>query len=280
MIIAQISDPHVVAQGHRYYDIVDTNAFLARAIAHLNALDPRPDVVVATGDLVSKGTGEEYAALREILSDLAIPIHVIPGNHDDREALRCAFADHPYLPHDGDSLHYVIEEFPLRLIGLDTVVSGSNAGALGHAQLSWLEQRLAEAPGRPTILLMHHPPFPTGIAHMDASTCSGADGLASIVSRFSNVERILCGHVHRAIQVRWADTVACSAPGTAYHVALNLGHDDPGEFTLEPPACLLHVWLDGVGLVSHVSYIGDFEGPYRFRKQRTNRFERDDPEHP
>ena len=83
MIIAQITDSHVVAQGHRYYDIVDTNAFLARAIAHLNALDPRPDVVVATGDLVSKGTNKEYAALREILSDLTIPIYVIPGNHDE-----------------------------------------------------------------------------------------------------------------------------------------------------------------------------------------------------
>ena len=273
MIIAQITDSHVVAQGHRYYDIVDTNAFLARAIAHLNALDPRPDVVVATGDLVSKGTNKEYAALREILSDLTIPIYVIPGNHDDREALRRAFADHAYLPHDGDFLHYVIEEYELRLIALDTVVPGSGAGALCHAQLGWLEQRLGEAPSRPTIVLMHHPPFPTGIAHMDASSCTGADGLATIVSRFSNVERILCGHVHRAIQVRWADTVACSAPSTAYQVALNLGLDDPGEFTLEPPACLLHVWLDGVGLVSHTSYIGEFEGPYRFLKQRTNRFE-------
>ena len=199
VIIAQITDSHVVAQGHRYYDIVDTNALLVRAIAHLNALDPRPDVVVATGDLVSKGTNKEYAALREILSGLTIPIYVIPGNHDDREALRCAFSDHAYLPHDGDFLHYVIEEYQLRLIALDTVVSGSAAGALCHAQLAWLEQRLAEAPSRPTIVLMHHPPFPTGIAHMDATSCTGADGLAAIVARFSNVERILCFRIEDRI---------------------------------------------------------------------------------
>jgi len=39
-------------------------------------------------------------------------------------------------------------------------------------------------------------------------------------------------------------------------------------FTMEPPACQLHVWRPGPGLVSHTSYIGDFDGPYLFSDGR------------
>ena len=87
------------------------------------ALDPRPDVVLATGDLVEGGKPEEYALLRLLLAPLAMPVHLIPGNHDARDALREAFADHAYLPPTG-FLHYTIETLPVRLIALDTLVPG------------------------------------------------------------------------------------------------------------------------------------------------------------
>ena len=73
-------------------------AILERAVAHVNALDPRPDVVLATGDLVDGGKPEEYARLRRLLAPLAMPVYLIPGNHDARDALRAVFADHAYLP--------------------------------------------------------------------------------------------------------------------------------------------------------------------------------------
>src|SRR3954468_21474648 len=92
MIIAHISDPHVVVPGALLYGRVDTADFLKRAVADLNRLDPPPDIVVITGDLVDKGEPEEYDRLRALLAPLAMPIFVIPGNHDGREALRAAFA--------------------------------------------------------------------------------------------------------------------------------------------------------------------------------------------
>ena len=55
MLIAQISDMHVKAEGELLYGRIDTAGFLERAVAHVGALDPRPDVALATGDLVEGG---------------------------------------------------------------------------------------------------------------------------------------------------------------------------------------------------------------------------------
>src|SRR5467141_4071755 len=92
MIVIQLSDPHIVAPGELLYGRVDTAEFLARSVAEINRLDPLPDVVVMTGDLVDHGNPAEYEHLRRLLAPLAMPIFVIPGNHDAREPLRAAFA--------------------------------------------------------------------------------------------------------------------------------------------------------------------------------------------
>ena len=111
MLIAQISDTHVKREGELLYGRIDTQGFLERAVAHVNGLDPRPDVALVTGDLVDKGTPGEYANLKRLLSPLAIPFYLIPGNHDARDALRDAFPDRTYLPKAG-FLHYVVDDLP------------------------------------------------------------------------------------------------------------------------------------------------------------------------
>ncbi len=63
MLIAQISAPHIKGDGVLAYGHIDTSAFLARAVDHILHLDPRPDVVLGTGDLVDGGTPAEYARL-------------------------------------------------------------------------------------------------------------------------------------------------------------------------------------------------------------------------
>src|SRR5258708_25537872 len=98
MLIVHLSDPHVRPEGVLYQGVVDSNAMFVAAIAHVNALDPRPDLVLLSGDLVDKGEPAEYAMLRRLLAALESPALVIPGNHDDREAFRVSFAHHRYLP--------------------------------------------------------------------------------------------------------------------------------------------------------------------------------------
>jgi 3',5'-cyclic-AMP phosphodiesterase len=264
MVIAQISDTHIRPEGVLAYQRVDTAPYLARAVEHLLRLRPRPDVVLATGDLVDGGTGDEYRRLRALLAPLPMPVYLIPGNHDDRNVLAAVFADHAYLPRDGRFLQYVVDGHPVRLVALDTLVPGQTGGLLCEERLAWLAARLAEAPDRPTVIFMHHPPFTTGIAHMDRYGLANAREFGEVVRRHPQVERIVCGHLHRPIQARVGGTLASTAPSTAHQVALDLEEGNPLMFIMEPPACQLHVWEPVTGLITHTSYIGDFDGPYRF----------------
>lgn len=260
MLIAQISDFHHRTDGRLIKDKVDPEAVLAMCIDHLAAFEPRPDVVLVTGDIHNKASDPDYGAVRRHLDRLEIPVYVIPGNHDDREGLRRAFADVGYLPTEGSFLHYVVDDHPVRLVALDTVVAGSYRGRLCEERLAWLETRLAEAPERPTVLFMHHPPFKTGIRFMDKAPFEGAAELEDIVSRNPQVERLLCGHLHRPVETRFGGTVASVAPSIAFQMSLDLRPDAPSSFVLEPPAIPIFLWTAETGLVAHLSVIGDF-GP-------------------
>jgi 3',5'-cyclic AMP phosphodiesterase CpdA len=266
MLIAQLSDPHIKSPGQLLYDRIDTATYLEQAVAHVLKLDPLPDVVIMTGDLVDGGKPEEYALLRRLIAPLPMPVYVIPGNHDARDPLRAAFADRGYFPASG-FLQYTVDDLPVRLIALDTLVEGKGHGALCEERLAWLEARLGEQAGKPTMLFMHHPPFECGIDAFDhARLQEGDDRLAELVRRHGNIERAVCGHVHRPIQVRWAGTMASIAPSTAHQATLDLHDGAPLSMMMEPPAIALHQWRPSTGVVTHVSYIGAFDGPKPFRK--------------
>jgi 3',5'-cyclic AMP phosphodiesterase CpdA len=257
MVVAQITDMHVSTPDSRADRVFCTAEHLERAVDHLNGLPRQPDLVLATGDLVDHGGFDEYERLRAILERLAMPAYLIPGNHDDRTNLRSAFSRHRYLGGDGAFIQYTIEDWPLRLVALDTLVPGSGGGRLCAERLAWLDDRLREAPERPTLIFMHHPPFVTGIASMDAMGLDGIEALATVIRRHPQVERIVAGHIHRPIVRRFAGTVACTCPATAHQVALDLPPETRLAMVMEPPACMLHTWLgEEEGLVTHVSAIG------------------------
>lgn len=263
MLIAQITDTHISTPESRNDRHFRTHEHLAHAVAHLNRLSPRPDVTLATGDLVEQGAIEEYERLRGLLDALEMPLYLIPGNHDDREQLGRAFAHHRYLPRGGAFIQYAVEDWPVRLLALDTVIPGESGGRLCADRLAWLDARLAEAPARPTLVFMHHPPFATGLRKMDAMGLDGGDALAAVIRRHPQVERLTCGHLHRTIVRRFAGTVACTGPATAHQIALDLDPAPRLAAVMEPPGCLLHVWLgDGQGLATHVSLIGDRYPPF------------------
>lgn len=256
MLIAQLSDLHVSTAGSRNDTSLRTTHYLRAAVEHLNALPQQPDCVLLTGDLVEAGDPAEYAVLRELVDALKAPAFVIPGNHDEREALRTAFADHAYVPRSG-FFQYVVDTWPVRLIGLDTVVPLKSGGLLCAERLAWLDARLREAPSKPTLIFLHHPPFDTGIGVMDDMGLENRDAFAAVVAKYPCVERVVCGHVHRAITTRFANTVAFACPGTAHQVALSLPPHRVLATVMEPPAAALHCWLGPAqGLVTHLSPIG------------------------
>jgi 3',5'-cyclic AMP phosphodiesterase CpdA len=263
MLIAQLSDLHARPPGRTAYGAVDANGLLRQAVDAVCALPRRPDCVVITGDLTDCGLDEEYALLRETLAGMPMPVFLLPGNHDRPEALARALGDrHPYLPRNGGPLHYVIDDYPVRLIALDSVVPGATRGGLCRGSLEWLERQLARGPARPTILCMHHPPFPIGVDALDRLGCrDGSLELAALVARHPEIERVIAGHHHRPITVRWAGTIGYTAPSTAHQVPLDLRPSEPIRFRLEPPGFALHHWSPDTGTVSHLLPIGDY-GPW------------------
>ncbi|MGH6902624.1 MAG: phosphodiesterase [Geminicoccaceae bacterium] len=257
MLIAQISDLHFLPKGTLAFGRVDGAGCLERAIDHLNALQPRPDAVLITGDLTNDGDAAVWAELIGVLGRLEAPIYPLPGNHDERELMRSAFADLELLPEAGP-LRFDVELGPLRLIGLDSLIPGDPAGRLGPDQLAWLDGRLGAASQQPTLVALHHPPFRTGIDHMDAMMLEDGEALADVIGRHPQVARVLCGHVHRTVQCAFAGTIGLIAPGTAHGVQLALA-GEPSRWVMEPPGVLLHEWRDARGLVSHLDFIGAFE---------------------
>ncbi len=265
MIVAQITDLHIRPPGKIAYGRVDTNTMLRAAVAALEGLSRKPDLVIATGDLTDCGLAEEYEVLRDLLAPLSMPVYLVPGNHDRRAEMYVEFAADGYLNNNDGFLHYTAEDRPLRLIGLDTVVPGHGHGEMCAARLAWLADRLAEAPQTPTLIFMHHPPFRTGLVDMDNINCRNGDAMASLVAKYPNVERVVCGHHHRPITTRWAGTIGSVAPSTAHQVTLDLAEQgDPASFSMEPPGFHLHLWTPEAGLVTHTVAIGNFAGPFPF----------------
>ena len=263
-VIAQLSDIHVRPRGVLYQGLVDSNAMFARAIAALNRLNPVPDLVLITGDLTDEGSPEEYEALCELLAPLKHPFAVMPGNHDERDHLRRAFADHPWLPHEGELL-YAIDVGVVRVLALDTTVPGLHHGALSPASLIWLERELAMNVERPVVIAMHHPPFSTGIPYLDLYGLRDVDAFVDVVSRYDHIDRIVAGHVHRSMQTRVGRVPVLTCPSTTTQIALRVEPDAEPASYLEPPAFMLHRWGEHPRCaVSHLCYIGTFEGPLPF----------------
>ena len=263
MLLVQLSDLHILEEGKVLSGVVETDRLLVACVAAIARLDPQPDAVLITGDLVDSGKPAEYLRLRALLAPLQMPIFVLPGNHDEVSALRAAFSDHPYLPLEGP-LNWTSDALPVRLVGLDSTVTGYSGGRLPATTLEWLDRILSQQPSTPTIVALHHPPFESGIRHMDRIALDDPAGLAEVVARHPQVERVVAGHIHRSIQTRFAGTVASTCPGSAHQIACDLRIDHIGAFTLEPPAFQLHHWNRQGQLVTHLVPVGDFSAAYAF----------------
>jgi 3',5'-cyclic AMP phosphodiesterase CpdA len=287
--LIQITDTHIKRPGALAYQQVDTAAFLRRAITHLNTMSLHADAAVITGDLVDAGSLDEYVHLKSLLDELSLPYYLLVGNHDARDTLRAVFKDSAYLFDGGASGHtsaqpsgqeaglasshafvqYAVDIGDLHLIALDSLNPGHPGGTLCDVRLAWLEEKLAAAANRPVIVALHHPPFTTGIGHMDKALLDAESTakLAAVISRYPNVERIIAGHLHREIHARFAGTLVSTAGSVAHQVALDLRPDAPSAFRMDPPSFVAHHWMPGAGLASHLGFIGDYAGPFPFHDE-------------
>ena len=254
MIIAQISDTHIVPKGQEWKSLPQTQIAgrLKLVVNHLNALNPKPDVVLLTGDAVDDAGLEGYAYLKEILKPLSIPLYIIPGNHDDREDLRVAFCHETYMPSEG-FIHYVIDDYPIRLIGLDTAISGQPYGILCRERIVWLSRVVQENLAKPTLIFMHHPLIKIGQKLLDTLNCQVTDDFESIIHSFPNIIGIISGHFHKSCAAIYGGVLCFVAPSVApVHYFEKASDEETKIIELTHPSFVLHKWIKGHSLVSEV----------------------------
>lgn len=252
MLIAQITDIHIGFDPKSRLEL--NKKRFRRTLQALLAQDPRPDLVVVTGDIADKGDVTSYQWFREEIQSLPFPVLLCLGNHDLRAGFREVFPE--TVEHDG-FVQYVVDDYPLRFVVIDTLEEGRHGGGFCEQRAAWLEARLAEAPHRPTLLVLHHPPIDTGIGWMTIGAAEPwVQRLTDVVSRHGQVVGAICGHVHRTIVTSWAGTTLTVCPSTAPQVVLdlkpmNLDRPDKRPMIVEgPPGFGLHRW-NGRRLVSH-----------------------------
>lgn len=256
MLIAQLTDLHI---GFDLENPDELNFHrVAAAIDYVKGLSVVPDRLFLTGDLTDHGDVASYERLKGLIDGCGFPVHLCVGNHDDRAAMKQVFPD---LPVEDGFVQYVIDEPEVRIIVLDTLDPGHHGGAFGHRRAGWLKARLAEVPGKPVLIVLHHPPIETGIPWMTAhQTEPWVVMLDKAIGDRPGVTMI-CGHIHRSITTGWRGRMLAVAPSTAPQVALEMAPIDPERpderpmIVAEQPGVALHLWT-GEGFVTHHAQVG------------------------
>ncbi|MFC4019705.1 phosphodiesterase [Micromonospora sp. GCM10011542] len=256
MLIAQLSDPHLTTGALA----AEPAAGLHRALGRVLALRPRPDCVVISGDLVEHGRPDEYAALREMINRFPLPVHLVAGNHDDRESLLDAFGGTPWLG-GGFSAYYHVDHEAATIVVLDSSVPGSGGGQLGEEQIAWLDGVLAGRSEVPALVCLHHPPVAVGIPAADAIRLADGDALAEVVGRHGHVVRVAAGHLHRQATAGYAGTILTVAPSTWRQSSLTMSGDEEIGWVAEPTAFLLHSVQVG-NCVTHTVQVSHAAGQF------------------
>jgi len=239
LLLAQLSDLHIGAE----WEGLDPAPRLQRVVEALLSLPNQVDAVIITGDVAADGRPADYALARELLDPLPMPVHALPGNHDDRAELRRAFR----LPGEGaEPINYTAEVGSLKVVAFDSTGPGQDFAELSPGQLGWLDRALGEEPERPTLLAMHHSPLATGIEEWDGVNMPAAAraALGEVLAAHPQVRAVVGGHLHRVAASSLAGRPVLSAPSTYLQARPNFA-TEAVELDGEPPGFALYALLDG-----------------------------------
>jgi 3',5'-cyclic-AMP phosphodiesterase len=252
VLIAQITDIHLGFDPDNPAEF--NRQRLDQVLRHLHDGPNRPDLLLATGDLVDRGDGDSYRRLADALGTCAFPVHMCVGNHDDRANFCTQFSDVPTA--DG-FVQYAVQLDGLRLLFLDTLEEGRHGGAFCDVRAAWLQHELAQHPVTPTVIVMHHPPIEVGIEWMNTHPAEPwVECFANAIAGHRQIKSVICGHLHRPIVAPWRGTAVVICASTAPQVALDLTAIDPEQpddramIIAESPAFALH-WWNGRELITH-----------------------------
>jgi 3',5'-cyclic-AMP phosphodiesterase len=254
-----LTDTHFVPRGCMLYGL-DPARRLSAAIEMINNDHPDIDFVIITGDLAHNGERAAYEHLRSVLGGLGAPVILMLGNHDSRLEFRAAF---PETIEDHAGFIQSMRVFDDgTMITLDTLNEGgrTHAGTLCASRLAFLERALKDAPpDRPLILFQHHPPFDTGLPHMDAIRLDNAEDEWEVIRRTRRPDFLFVGHVHRPISGVWRGVPFQIQRAINHQVAFDLAIERYIPGTHEPPDYSLVSIKDDAIVVLQRSFL--YKGP-------------------
>jgi 3',5'-cyclic AMP phosphodiesterase CpdA len=242
--LVQITDTHILPPGEILYGSTDTAAHLVESVRQINSMRPLPDVVLITGDLVENADLAAYRHFIDLVRPLEMPAYIIPGNHDDPQLMLQAFTDTAYFPAIDETYQYVIEDFPFRILALNSLCEGSELPAFEGQRLSWLEQQL-RASDEPTLIAMHHPPMTTGIELIDMGGSEWFQGLKSVLADHSQVKLLICGHCHTDLYGRIGQVPVYMAAANSHQLIASRGLTIAPSSSIVAAAPILHHFIDG-----------------------------------
>jgi len=243
-LLVQITDTHILPRGELLYGTVDTAVHLRECVAEINAMDPQPDLVMITGDLVEKPSDDTYSHFDELIAPLKAPVYLIPGNHDDPLVMEHHFGGTAMFPGVHPCYQYAIDDYEFRILALNSHFDGSELPDYGDRRLHWLENAL-EKSDKPTLIAIHHPPMKTGIEFIDMVGPEWYQGLGEVLSHHPQVQLIICGHGHVDLYGRLGSIPVYMAGSMAHQLIAGRVIDRAPAFDPSRVPAMLHHWLDG-----------------------------------
>ena len=201
--------------------------------ARAEALAHEPDLIVISGDLTQFGTEQDFAALKEFLAPITVPLHLVAGNHDIGDKISSYTHDHltvarieRYQAHAGP-LYHSFDHGPCHVTCFDTGILNSGL-PIEAEQREWLEADLAAARGaQHRLAVTHYPlfwdrPDETLTAESGYYTVEepARSDLLGLMERHG-VDIYLCGHIHQVREAMWRGTEYLCTASTAFCVGPN-----------------------------------------------------------
>lgn len=262
LTIAQITDLHITTDKDPLNQKRNEER-LGQVLKAIHSLRPRPVAIIASGDLVDRGELEEYLELKRVLASCEIPIYFALGNHDLRAPFLEVFRG-PFAQTDSNGyVQYAVDFGPMRMVVCDTL-EGENHGDYDEARAEWLRRTLDEEPDRPTAVILHHPPIPSGIRWMDPDPKSPwILRLEEVLTGRKQVKVLMCGHIHRAFNGIFAGHMVTATPATSIQLTLDLTEvdmevPDGREILVEEPPGYALLMSHNNDLTTHVCLAGDY----------------------
>ncbi len=258
-LVAQVTDLHIGFDRDNSHEVNVRRLNLV--IDQLNAMRPKPSLLLVTGDLVENSDDiDAYRHMKALIGRWEGPLIWAIGNHDGRAEFRSVLPEVPADEHG--FVQYETDHGGIRWIILDTLDAGRHGGMVCEKRAAWLKKRLKERKDVPTVIVLHHPPVDTGIDWMSALSCEAwVQRLEKVLRPAKQVVGLIAGHVHRPIATSFAGKPLFVCASTAPWVALDLEDIDPKHpdgrplILGDPPAYALYYW-NGERLLTHFDVAG------------------------